>query len=204
MSALTWGIIVAVILIGAFVWYCASLATRLDRLHWRILTTRDQLDRLAIRRATQARTLVAAGVLDSPASDEVDAAAAACLADVDVMMVNDGLARPLAEALARPQDPVSTARRTDHESALTQALRAHLDNATRDRLSGDPRSHQLLEDLDMASYRVRLARSMHNTDVTQVLRLRRKPVVRLFHLYGRAVAPQMVDFDDDIRPEPTA
>jgi len=46
---------------------------------------------------------------------------------------------------------------------------------------------------------IQLARSAHNTDVTQVRSLRGTALVRLFHLAGHAPEPEPIDFDDDTR-----
>lgn len=56
-----------------------------------------------------------------------------------------------------------------------------------------------LEALDATCYRIQLARSAHNTDVTQVRSLRGTALVRLFHLAGHAPEPEPIDFDDDTR-----
>ena len=56
-----------------------------------------------------------------------------------------------------------------------------------------------LEALDATCYRIQLARSAHNTDVTQVRSLRGTALVRVFHLAGHAPEPEPIDFDDDTR-----
>ena len=48
--------------------------------------------------------------------------------------------------------------------------------------------------------RVQLARRFHNDAVTDVRRVRRKTVVRLFRLAGHADLPATVEFDDELPP----
>lgn len=52
-----------------------------------------------------------------------------------------------------------------------------------------------VEELAIAARKVRLARQFHNDAVRDLLALRRRRVVRVLHLYGRAVEPSYVEFD---------
>jgi hypothetical protein len=74
------------------------------------------------------------------------------------------------------------------ESSLSRALRAT------PQVSSAP-------EMAILSRKVMLARQFHNDAVRDLLGLRRRRLVRLLHLYGRAVAPSYIEFDAD---EPSA
>ena len=57
-----------------------------------------------------------------------------------------------------------------------------------------------LQRVEGAGVRVQLARRFHNDAVTDVRRVRRKPVVRVFRLAGHADLPRTVEFDDELPP----
>lgn len=188
--------LVAVLVVVVLVWYSVQLAMRLDRLHWRLLSTRDTLDRLTVRRAADARLLCSSGLLGAGAAHALDVAALACLTGKEALFVVDDLDRRRDGLHDVAYDEHSVADRTERESALSRAIRETLTPDVRDAVSADAEGHALLESLDMACYRVQLARSMHNLDVTQVRHLRDQPCVRFLRLYGRAPAPASIDFDD--------
>jgi hypothetical protein len=50
-------------------------------------------------------------------------------------------------------------------------------------------------EMAILSRKVMLARQFHNDAVRDLLALRRRRLVRLLHLYGRAVAPSYIEFD---------
>ena len=58
-----------------------------------------------------------------------------------------------------------------------------------------------VEEMAIAARKVMLARQFHNDAVRDLLALRRKWLVRMLHLYGRAKAPEYVEFDAD-EPDP--
>jgi hypothetical protein len=70
------------------------------------------------------------------------------------------------------------------ESELSRALRAAPEVAA-------------VQELAIAARKVMLARQFHNDAVRDLLALRRRWVVRLLHLYGRAQPPAYVEFDAD-------
>jgi hypothetical protein len=74
------------------------------------------------------------------------------------------------------------------ESSLSRELRASPEVAG-------------VEEMAISSRKVMLARQFHNDAVRDLLALRRRWVVRLLHLYGRAAAPSYIEFDAD---EPSA
>lgn len=197
----TWTILVVVlVLLLLGLRYAVQLAKRLDRLHLRILSTRDALDALAVRRAAEARMLADSGLLDAAESGELGERAAQCLQDEDARFADDALGRGRPHLGGAPAQDRAAWARNERESALTRAIRTTLTPAVRDRLHGDERGRPLLESLDMACYRLQVARSMHNLDVSQVRRLREQVWVRALHLYGRAPAPDTIDFDDATTP----
>ena len=197
----TWGaLVVLLVVLLVAVRYAVQLATRLDRLHLRIVSTRDALDALAVRRAAQARMLADSGCLDGEAARLLGERAAQCLRGDDARFVDDALGDRDRKEPRAGDAQRAVAARNERESALSRAIREALDPGTRDRLDADGSAEVLVEALDMASYRLQVARSMHNLDVSQVRRLREHPWVRLLHLYGRAPAPDTIDFDDATTP----
>jgi hypothetical protein len=70
------------------------------------------------------------------------------------------------------------------ESDLSRALRATPQVAA-------------VPEMSIAARKVMLARQFHNDAVRDLLALRRKWLVRTLHLYGRAKAPEYVEFDAD-------
>ena len=70
------------------------------------------------------------------------------------------------------------------ESELSRALRAVPEVAA-------------VDEMAVAARKVMLARQFHNDAVRDLLALRRRWVVRLLHLYGRARPPAYVEFDAD-------
>jgi hypothetical protein len=70
------------------------------------------------------------------------------------------------------------------ESALSRALRETPE------LSAVP-------EMAVAARKVMLARQFYNDAVRDLLALRRQPIVRALHLYGRAKAPAYAEFDAD-------
>ncbi|WP_026415044.1 hypothetical protein [Actinomadura oligospora] len=153
--------------------YVSWRATRLDRLHVRVETARAALDAALVRRAAVALELAASRLLD-PATSLVLATAAheAHTADAE--------AREFAE------------------SDLSRALRAVMDQpdfaAT---VSARPEGQAVLEELTAASAKVVYARSFYNDAVASARTARRKLLVRVLPLAGRAAWPGFFEIDDD-------
>lgn len=165
-----------------------SLAQRVDRLHRRVLTSRSMLENQLVRRAEAAAELASSGRLD-PASSVVvgeaawDAAVHAPrlvgsagqeLADIGVErgLVESALSMDLRAALGTPQDQAELRR--------------------------DPATATALDRLAHACYRAQLARRFHNDAVVTTQRLRSNPLVRVFHLAGRAAMPATFEMDDEV------
>ena len=83
------------------------------------------------------------------------------------------------------------------QSALSRGLRSAINTEVRGRMENDPYWSRELHQLDQVSYKVQLARSMHNLYVSQTRKIRERTWVRLAHLAGHAPYAVSVDFDDD-------
>ena len=88
--------------------------------------------------------------------------------------------------------------REDVENALTRALRAAVPLLPR-----TAAAEAALAELESASTRVGLARSFHNSAVTDTRALRRRRLPRLLRLAGHRAMPSFFDVDDTaFRPTP--
>ncbi|AKT52808.1 hypothetical protein ADJ73_11855 [Arsenicicoccus sp. oral taxon 190] len=157
-------------------WRLTYQAARLDRLHARVEGALVAVDAQLVRRAEAAQELSASGLLDPATSLFLASAAADALDAEDEHAVG----------------------RTEVETDLTQALDLALPPETVDALrrDGERGGRVLLQRLRSACTRVQLARRFHNDAVVDVQRVRRKRLVRVFHLAGRAALPQTIEFDD--------
>lgn len=153
--------------------YVSWRATRLDRLHVRVETARAALDAALVRRAAVSLELAASRLLD-PATSLVLATAAheARTADAE--------------------------RREFAESDLSKALRAVADQqGFREMLLARGNGTTLLEELDAAARKVAYARRFYNDAVATTRTARRRPLVRIIPLAGRAPLPDFFEIDDD-------
>ena len=174
----------------------AILATRLDRLHWRILTTRDSLALLLDERARYGQRIAEYPDLPSVVSAELSSAAYACVRREDLPL--DGLDRRRAEAAASDEETrTQSLAYLEAQSTLSRVLRSAINTEVRAAMENDPYWSRELHQLDQVSYKVQLARSMHNLYVSQTRKIRERTWVRLAHLAGHAPYALSVDFDDD-------
>lgn len=178
MSALEW-VAIAVVVLFAVGWYLSYSAARLDRLHGRVEATLAALDAQLVRRAEATIELVNSGTLDAASALMLAGAATESLQAVDG----------------------DDADRERVESDLTDALSLSLTPAVvtsirEDDLVGD----EALDRVQAAANRVQLARRFHNDAVTDVRRVRRKWVVRVFRLAGYAEMPRTIEFNDEFPP----
>lgn len=164
--------VAVVFLVGVYV---SWRATRLDRLHVRVETARAALDAALVRRAAAALELAAFRLLD-PAASLVLATAAheARTADAD--------------------------NREFAESDLSRALRAVVDQpdfvgALTARSAAD--GEAVLDELTSSATRVAYARRFYNDAVRQARIARRKRLIRVLPLAGRAPLPDFFEIDDD-------
>ena len=187
-------IVFAVIALGVVVGFAITRARRLDRLHQRILASRDSLSRLLLRRASEADLLTrSVGLENSGLAD----AARAYIQDGGDQLTTDGLDRRT--AAQRQGDRVEVATRLERASALSRAIRETLIPDERARIASDPLASARLEALDATCYRIELTRNVHNVDVAGVRALRSARMVKLLRLAGHAPIPEPIDFDDDTR-----
>ena len=185
-------IVFAVIALGVVAGFAITRARRLDRLHQRILASRDSLSRLLLRRASEADLLSrSAGLENSGLAD----AARAYIQDGGDQLTTDGLDRRT--AAQRQGDRVEVATRLERASALSRAIRETLTPEERARIVSDPQAGARLEALDATCYRIELTRNVHNVDVAGVRALRSARMVKLLRLAGHAPIPEPIDFDDD-------
>ena len=185
-------IVFTVIALGVVAGFAITRARRLDRLHQRILASRDSLSRLLLRRASEADLLSrSVGLENSVLAD----AARAYIQDGGDQLTTDGLDRRT--AAQRQGDRVEVAARLERASALSRAIRETLTPDERARIASDPQASARLEALDATCYRIELTRNVHNVDVAGVRALRSARMVKLLRLAGHAPIPEPIDFDDD-------
>ncbi|KSW10506.1 hypothetical protein FBF35_05900 [Schaalia odontolytica] len=185
-------IVFAVIALGVIAGFAITRARRLDRLHQRILASRDSLSRLLLRRASEADLLSRSAGLESSGLAD---AARAYIQDGGDQLTTDGLDRRT--AAQRQGDRVEVAARLERASALSRAIRETLTLEERARIVSDPQAAARLEALDATCYRIELTRNVHNVDVAGVRALRSARMVKLLRLAGHAPIPEPIDFDDD-------
>ena len=163
-------IVVAAILVGVYVSWRAG---RLDRLHARVEATRAALDAALVRRSAVALELAAGGLLDPATSLLIAGAAhdARAAGQLDERAQND-LTRALRAALSQPGFRTDLVART----------------------GGD----ELLAELEAAAHQVFLARKFYNDAVGATRSARRRWLVRLLRLAGRAPMPEFFEIDDSL------
>ncbi|MFN2319317.1 MAG: hypothetical protein ABR500_06505 [Dermatophilaceae bacterium] len=187
METLTW---LALALVGLVLlaWYLTYSAARLDRLHTKVEGSLAALDAQIIRRAESTLELGTAGLLD-PASS---------------LLLVDAATQSLERANGRSAEDLLHGQtftgREGAESNLTEALSIALtpETVADVRVRGGEMAEEVLARIEAAALRVQLARRFHNQAVTEVRRVRRKAIVKLFRLAGRAPLPQTVEFDDEV------
>lgn len=188
METLTW-IALALVVVVLLAWYLTYSAARLDRLHAKVEGALAALDAQLVRRAESAIELGTAGWLD-PASS---------------LLLVDSATAALEAAAARADSAevhgVNLQAREGAESDLTDAINLVLtpDAVAELRMRGGDSGAHILDRIEAAALRVQLARRFHNQAVTEVQRVRRKRIVRVFRLAGRAPLPETAEFDDEVR-----
>lgn len=188
-EVLAWVVgVVSVLLIVA--WYLSYSAARLDRLHARVEGAMSALDAQLVRRAEAVLELATSGALDPATSLYLVDAASESLEATNVL----DLEHDLLEGQRMGE-------REGLESHLSHAMQTALDREAIAHLRADVRTGAPgLDRVAGAAVRVQLARRFLNDAVTDVQRVRRKTVVRVFRLAGHAQLPQTVEFDDELPP----
>ncbi|PRX96061.1 hypothetical protein [Allonocardiopsis opalescens] len=172
--ALLGDLAIVVSVLGLFAFYISWRAGRLDRLHTRVETARAALDAALVRRS--------AVVLELASSGRLDPATAVLLAEAaqDARRADEPDARELAE------------------SHLSGVLRAVVEqDGFHQELTGRPGGPELYTELRMAAKQVYLARRFYNDAVALTRLARRKRLVRLLRLSGRAELPDFFEIDDE-------
>ena len=189
MQTITWTAVAVAVLLG-IAWYLSYNAARLDRLHTRAEGALSALDAQLVRRSEATLELANSGALD-PASALMLAGAAS-----EALEAHNE--RALEDDFLEGQ---SFGQREVLESDLTAALQAALSADVVAEIRHDDNLGALaLQRVEAAGVRVQLARRFHNDAVTDVRRVRRKSVVRVFRLAGHADLPRTVEFDDELPP----
>jgi hypothetical protein len=179
--------VLAVLAVVLLIFWVSWRASRLDRLHNRVEAARTALDLALVRRQSAAADLAGSGQLD-PASSLL-----------------------LADAVRRARQ-AETAERDLAESDLTRALRAtlrepelHQALARQEQPEGGPEPEtgpeddlldEVEEEVEKAARQVFIARKFYNDVAGRTLDARRRPLVRVLRLAGRARLPEFFDMDD--------
>ena len=159
-----------VLIIILIAWYLTFSASRLDRLHHRVETSWATLDSLLHQRAALAHEIVAESNLDPATAYLISTSASA--------------------ARFAKQDERSAA-----ESVLSESLKL-VQSAARDEVLQLPT--ELLVELSDLTAKVRLAINIHLEAVNATRNVRKKPLIRIFRLAGKAPLPVRYAFEDDV------
>lgn len=189
----------AVVLVVLLAWHLTYTAARLHRLHTRAEGALAALDAQLVRRAEAAIELANAGVLDAATSLLLASAASDSLhAAADDMRAGDWTEGELAQREASESDLTVTighalgfleARSADRSQSEAEGSEASEGSVT-------PPAPQIR--LGDAHRRVQLARRFYNDAVSDVQRLRTRPLVRGFRLAGNAALPRTMEFADEL------
>lgn len=172
---LTW-LFATLFVLVVIAWYLTYTAARVDRLHVRLNGTLAALDARLVRRADAALDLANSGLLDGATS-----------------LILAGAAADSLESPAEYGEHREVA-----ENDLTETLDVSLSRHTVAQLrSSGPAGEEYLARIGSTCTRVQLARRFHNDAVTDVRRVRRKWVVRVFRLAGHTDLPLTIEFDDE-------
>jgi len=182
-------IIIIVVLLAWFLW---RTATRIDKLHRKVVASRISLDQQLQRRAGASIDMAVSGLLD-PAS-------AMMIANEAYNIIDD--LGPISE----PEDAMNLnglgATRELEESELSACLRQIFpDNEAIAAIRSDPIGDELVYRITAAWYRAGLVRRFHNQAVADARAARRHWWVRWFHLAGYAKVPETCELDDALTPE---
>lgn len=161
-----------------FAWYLSNIAGRLDRLHLKAEAARLSLDTQLAHRTS------AVGRLLEMLKNQ----------NYQVANLND----VWREVLNYQSKEISDDQQWHFESELTKQI--NLLVQVQPELLSDLEYAKIISDLAQASRRVQYARAFHNDAQNNVLKVRRRALVKLFRLAGRAKLPRVIEFDDSIAP----
>lgn len=162
-------LLLMVLAVAIFAWYLSFLAGRLDRLHHRVETSWANLDGLLQRRAAIAVELAKSGFAD-PASSLL-----------------------LTFAAHQARD-ASVRDRSQAESGLTGALGILLNSSEG---AEGAIEKDLLRELSELNEKITVAIALHVESVTRTQLIRKKTMIRLFRLAGKAPLPVTYEFETD-------
>lgn len=178
------GVILALTVLFVALWQKAS---RLDRLHRRILSARSRIDKSLVNRNVAVLKLAQMPQFSPESSGPLHARAVDALELSGLPLVRDDL---------DPEDHPEAAlvdQRLLAESMVSREIRGQVISGT---VSSDPQLRLQVDAVEDAARRVALVRTLHNQDVLLARALRAQWMVRLFHLAGRAPTPDFIDLDD--------
>ncbi len=167
---MTFNQLMIVVLILLVIWYLSFSASRLDRLHHRVETSWATLDSLLQKRAAIATEIIRESNLD-PASAY------------------------LISSSARSARDAMIADRSEAESILSESLKMIQEIAYDESLE---LPSDLLVELSDVTAKIKLAINLHLEAVNAAKNVRRKLVIRLFRLSGKAPEPVRYAFEDDV------
>lgn len=159
------------ILIAIIAWYLSYSATRLDRLHHRVETSWANLDGLLQRRAAIAIEI---------ARTEISDPAASLLLTFAAHQARDANMRDRSQA----------------ESGLNGALEILLEG---DHNSFQEKELELINELKDLNEKIEMGIAIHVDAVNRTIKVRKKPIIRLFRLAGSAPEPIVYEFEADVR-----
>ena len=167
---MTFNQLIVVVLILLIIWYLSFSASRLDRLHHRVETSWATLDSLLQKRAAIATEIIRESNLD-PASAYLISSSARAARDA---MIAD---------------------RSEAESVLSESLKM-IQEISYDESLELP--SDLLVELSDVTAKIKVAINLHLEAVNAAKNVRRKLIIRLFRLAGKAPEPVRYAFEDDV------
>jgi hypothetical protein len=191
-------IVVAIVLfLGVYVSWRAG---RLDRMHTRLEAARAALDVTLVRRSSVALELASSGFLDPATSMLLAAAAHEARGSGES---EQGQIDPASIELAQIEPArIELGQIELAQSNLSRALRAAFAQpGVRASLASQDGAADLLAELEAAAHQVLVARKFYNTAVAVTRDARRKPLVRILRLAGKAGLPEFFEMDDSLAVE---
>jgi hypothetical protein len=180
-------IVLAVLAVVLLIFWVSWRASRLDRLHNRVEAARTTLDLALVRRQSAAADLASSGQLDPASSlllaDAVRRARQAEAAERD--LAESDLTRALRATLREPELRQALARQELAEGGPGPETRPE-----------DDLLDEVEEEVEKAARQVFIARKFYNDVAGRTLDARRRPLVRVLRLAGRARLPEFFDMDD--------
>jgi hypothetical protein len=152
-------------------WYLSYSATRLDRLHHRVETSWANLDGLLQRRAAIAIEI---------ARTEISDPAASLLLTFAAHQARDANMRDRSQA----------------ETGLNGALEILLEG---DHNNFQEKELELINELKDLNEKIEMGIAIHVDAVNRTIKVRKKPIIRLFRLAGSAPEPIVYEFEADVR-----